>query len=114
MGWDGVSQPTSLVCGVHPKSETRIKSPRYSEWRVGKMNRRWSLEEKQRAVERMRSTRHRELAKELGIQKKQLYEWREQLRRGGKEPFAERQEQQVEGENRQLREALARKGLEGA
>jgi len=60
----------------------------------------------------MRSTRHRELAKELGIQKKQLYEWREQLRRRGKEPFAEGQEQQLEGENRQLREALARKVLE--
>ena len=76
------------------------------------MNRRWSLEEKQRAVERMRSTRHRELAKELGIQKKQLYEWREQLRRLGKEPFAEGQEQPLERENRQLREALARKVLE--
>lgn len=76
------------------------------------MNRRWSLEEKQRAVERLRSTRHRELAKELGVEKRQLYEWRKQLRRLGKEPLREGREQQLEQENRQLREALARKVLE--
>ncbi len=76
------------------------------------MNRRWSLEEKQRAVERLRTTRHRELARELGIERRQLYEWRTQLQRLGKEPLAEGREQQLERENRQLREALSRKVLE--
>ena len=76
------------------------------------MNRRWSLEEKQRAVERLRNTRHRELARELGVEKRQLYEWRKQLQRLGKEPLGEGREQQLERENRQLREALARKVLE--
>ena len=76
------------------------------------MNRRRSLQEKQQAVERMRSTRHRQLAKELGVEKRQLYAWRKQLQRLGKEPFSEGREQPLEQENRELREALARKVLE--
>ena len=76
------------------------------------MNRRWSLEEKQRAVERLGNTRHRELARELGVEKRQLYEWRKQLQRLGMEPLSQGREQQLERENRQLREALARKVLE--
>jgi transposase-like protein len=75
-------------------------------------NRKWSLEEKRRAVERLRTTRHRELAKELGVEKRQLYNWRKQLRRLGEEPLAEGREQELERENRQLREVLSRKVLE--
>lgn len=41
--------------------------------------RRWSFEEKSRAVERMKSCRHEKLAAELGITKRQLYNWRREL-----------------------------------
>jgi transposase-like protein len=75
-------------------------------------NRRWSFEEKRRAVERLPTCRHEDLAKELGVARRQLYEWRMQLRRMAAEPGGEGHEQQLERENRQLREALARKVLE--
>jgi transposase-like protein len=74
-------------------------------------NRKWTLEEKRRAVERMKSCSHRELAKGLGIHKRQLYEWRAQLRRLDGVPEAER-EQELQRENQKLREALARKVME--
>lgn len=77
-----------------------------------KKNRRWSVEEKRRAVERMKSCGHVQLAQELGIQRRQLYEWRMQLRRLDGIPPALGREQELERENRQLREALARKVLE--
>ncbi len=78
-----------------------------------KKNRRWSLEEKRRAVERMKICGHERLARELGIHRRQLYEWRMQLARldGTRLPVAGRQGQ-LERENQQLREALARKVLE--
>jgi transposase-like protein len=78
-----------------------------------KKNRHWSLEQKREAVERMKTCGHVQLAKELGIQRKQLYEWRMQLARleGAPLPIPGR-EQQLERENQQLREALAKKVLE--
>lgn len=75
-------------------------------------NRRWSFADKQRAVERMKSCHHEELAEELGIHKRQLYAWRMEVRRKlGLLPKVAG-EQKLEQENRQLREALARKVLE--
>ena len=78
-----------------------------------KKYRRWSWEQKRAAVARMKSCSHLELARELGIHKRQLYEWRVQL--AGQEvaplPVPER-EQRLERENQQLREALATKVLE--
>jgi len=77
------------------------------------MNRRWTLEQKRAAVERMRTCRHRELAQELGIDRSVLYQWRARLRRlDGISPDANSREQELERQNQQLREALARKVLE--
>src|SRR5512146_2771440 len=76
------------------------------------MNRRWTLEQKQTAVERMKVCRHRQLAQELGIDKSELYRWRAQLRRLEDIPAGSSREQDLERENRRLREALARKVLE--
>jgi len=76
----------------------------------GKRNRRWSWEDKQRALERMKTMGSQELADELGIHKRQLYEWRDQLRRHRGEPPT--REEQLKRENQQLREALGRKVLE--
>jgi transposase-like protein len=76
----------------------------------GKRYRRWSWEQKRRAVERMKSCSPQALAKELGIHKRQLYEWRDQLRRRRGEPPT--REDQLKRENQQLREALGRKVLE--
>lgn len=76
-------------------------------------NRRWSLEQKQEAVARMTSCRHEQLAKELGIQRRQLYAWRMELRgREGRQCPVPGPEQRLEHENRRLREALANKVLE--
>jgi transposase-like protein len=77
---------------------------------IGKRYRRRSWEEKQRAVERMKSCSPQELADELGIHKRQLYEWRDQLRRRRGE--APTREDQLKQENQQLRAALGRKALE--
>ena len=78
-----------------------------------KKNRRWTIEQKRAAVERMKSCGHVQLAKELGIQRKQLYEWRMQLARVEGTPLpVPGREQQLERENQQLREALARKVME--
>lgn len=76
----------------------------------GKRYRRWSWEEKRRAVERMKSCSSQQLAQELGIHKRQLYEWRDQLRRRRGEPPT--REEQLKRENQQLREALGKKVLE--
>ena len=76
----------------------------------GKKYRRWSWEQKRRAVERMKSCRAQELAKELGIHKRQLYEWRAQLRRRRGEPLT--REEQLKRENQQLRAALGKKVME--
>jgi len=76
----------------------------------GKRYRRWSWEEKRRAIERMNRCSPEQLAKELGIHKRQLYEWRDQLRRHRGEPPT--REEQLKRENQQLREALGKKVLE--
>src|SRR5262249_13228638 len=76
----------------------------------GKRYRRWSWEQKRRAVERMKSCSPQELAEELGIHKRQLYEWRDQLRRHRGEPPT--REEQLKREIQQLREALGKKVLE--
>jgi transposase-like protein len=72
--------------------------------------RRWSWEEKRRAVNRMKSCSPEQLAKELGIHKRQLYEWRDQLRRHRGEPPT--REEQLKREIEQLRAALGKKVLE--
>jgi transposase-like protein len=41
-----------------------------------RQNRRWSLEEKRRVVQRMESCRHQDLADELEVDRRQLYAWR--------------------------------------
>src|SRR5260370_14043267 len=63
----------------------------------GKRYRRWSWEDKRRAVERMKTVSSQELAEELGIHKRQLYEWRDQLRQHRGEP-ATREEQLRRGD----------------
>jgi transposase-like protein len=75
-------------------------------------NRRWSLEQKGRIVQRMESCRHQDLADELGVDRRQLYAWRLQVRREAEGPVGEGQEQQLKREVRQLREALGRKVME--
>ena len=76
----------------------------------GKRYRRWGWEDKRRAVERMKTASSQELAAELGIHKRQLYEWRDQLRQHRGEPPT--REEQLRRENQQLRAALGRKALE--
>ena len=79
--------------------------------------RRWTLEQKRQAVERMSSCRHEKLAEEIGIPKRQLYSWRKDLRRlerdleEGAEDCNSR-EKRLERENEQLKQALATKVLE--
>ena len=75
-------------------------------------NRRWSLEEKRGIVARMESCPHQDLADELGVDRRQLYAWRMQVRREAEGPVGEGREQQLEREVRQLREALGRKVME--
>ena len=76
----------------------------------GKRYRRWSWEQKRQAVDRMKSCSPQKLAKELGIYKRQLYQWRDQLRRHRGEPAT--REEQLKRENQRLREALGKKVLE--
>lgn len=76
----------------------------------GKRYRRRSWEEKQRAVDRMKSCSPQQLADELGIHKRQLYEWRDQLRQHRGEPPT--REEQLKREIQQLRAALGKKALE--
>jgi len=76
-------------------------------------NRSWTLEEKRQAVERMKICGHSKLAKEMKVDRRQLYRWRAQLKRlerglskdGGSK-------KDIEQENRRLKEALATKVLE--
>ena len=76
-------------------------------------NRRWTEAEKRSAVERMKVCGHDKLAAELGIQRRQLYAWRAQLKRlksgvvdgrGSKKDLGQ--------ENARLKQALAEKVLE--
>ncbi len=75
--------------------------------------RRWTLEEKRGAVERMKSCGHDKLAAELQIRRRQLYAWRAQLKRLDRGLSADTaSKKDVEQENRGLQEALAKKVLE--
>lgn len=75
--------------------------------------RRWTLEQKRQAVERMTTCRHEELAKEMGIPKRQLYSWRKDLQPRRKvEKGVSSREKMLEGENQRLKEALATKVVE--
>lgn len=76
-------------------------------------NRRWSLEEKRAAVERMKVCGHVRLAAELNVDRRQLYAWRKQLRaldRGESEGWSE--EQRLRAENERLKRTLAEKVME--
>ena len=75
-------------------------------------NRHWSEEEKRRIVERMKSSRHQDVADELGVDRRQLYAWRMQVRREAEGAVGQGREQQLEQEVKQLRDALARKVME--
>jgi len=75
-------------------------------------SRHWTWDEKRRAVERMREGKHAQLAKEIGIHKRQLYSWRKQLAKKSEHPAGFQAERDLERENQQLREVLARKVLE--
>lgn len=80
--------------------------------------RRWTLEQKRQAVERMSSCRHEKLAEEIGIPKRQLYSWRKELRGCVEGPLEEgaevrnSREKRLERENEQLKQALATKVVE--
>jgi len=76
----------------------------------GKRYRRWSWDDERRAVERIKTVSSQELAGELGIHKRQLYEWRDQLRQHRSEPPT--REEQLRREKQQLQAALGRKALE--
>jgi transposase-like protein len=74
--------------------------------------RRWTVEEKRQAVERMSSCRHAKLAAEIGIPQRQLYSWRKDLKKLEQGPAEVRggsREQRLERENEQLKQALAKK-----
>jgi Transposase len=77
-----------------------------------KAYRAWSLEEKRAAVFRMKDTRHGVIAAELGVEKRQLYAWREQLWREEKAQLEQSRERALERENLELKQALATKVLE--
>lgn len=77
-----------------------------------RQNRRWSWEEKRRIVSRMESERHQSLADELGMDRRQLYDWRKQVRREVEGPKGDGPVERLEQEVRQLRDSLARKVME--
>jgi transposase-like protein len=73
----------------------------------------WSLEEKRAAVDRMGACTHGSLAAELGITKRQLYSWRDALRRMEQTNRREgSRERTLERENWKLKQVLATKVLE--
>lgn len=70
---------------------------------------------RQRAVERMRCCENvKELARELGVHRSVLYQWRDQLAPQDRAEWQEREgaETALERENRQLKQVLAEKTLE--
>jgi len=78
-------------------------------------NRRWTVEQKRAAVERMASCGHDKLAAELKVGRRQLYAWRAQLKRldsGGSGRTATSKDQRLEQEKQRLQAALASKVLE--
>ena len=78
--------------------------------------RRWTMEQKRAAVERMSYCGHEQLAAELGIPKRQLYSWRKDVGRwqlGTAKPEGGlSQEQRLQRENQKLKQALAGKVVE--
>ena len=76
--------------------------------------RRWTLDEKRQAVERMSSCRHAKLAAEIGIPQRQLYSWRKDLKQlqEPEEVRGRSREKRLERENEQLKQALAKKVVE--
>ncbi len=75
--------------------------------------RRWSMEEKRLAVSRMEAETHGVLAAELGIAKRALYLWRDQLRLlDQKAKRASSRDGALERENQRLKQALGTKALE--
>ncbi|MES2391927.1 MAG: transposase [Acidobacteriota bacterium] len=75
--------------------------------------RKWSVEEKRSAVARMDTITHHVLAAELGIEKRVLYKWRDDLRLAEQKVRREQsRERALEQENRKLKQALATKVLE--
>ena len=74
--------------------------------------RRWTLEQKRQAVERMVTCRHAKLAAEIGIPQRQLYSWRKDLQPRAVPAKGSSREKMLEGENQRLKEALATKVVE--
>src|ERR1051326_3203656 len=78
--------------------------------------RRWTMEQKRAAVERMSYCGHEELAAEIGIPKRQLYSWRKDVERWrvgqGAGEGRLSLEQRLERENQRLKQALAGKVVE--
>jgi transposase-like protein len=75
--------------------------------------RRWTMEQKRQAVERMARCRHEELAAEIGIPKRQLYMWRREVwEKDHARETGSARERALERENQRLKEALATKVLE--
>lgn len=78
--------------------------------------RRWTMEQKRAAVERMSCCGHKELAAEIGIPQRQLYSWRRDVERWqlGQAGTEQRltQEQRLQRENQRLKQALAGKVVE--
>ncbi len=73
----------------------------------------WSMEEKRLAVSRMESETHGALAAELGIAKRALYLWRDQLRLLDQKAKRESsRDGALERENLRLKQALGTKALE--
>jgi transposase-like protein len=75
--------------------------------------RRWTMEQKRQAVERMAAGKHEELAREIGIPKRQLYLWRREVwEKDHPRESGSARERALERENQRLKEALATKVLE--
>jgi len=78
--------------------------------------RRWTMEQKRAAVERMSYCGDEELAAEIGIAKRQLYSWRKDVERWqlgmAKPEGGLSQEQRWQRENQGLKQALAGKVVE--
>jgi transposase-like protein len=80
---------------------------------MARMYRRWGVAEKRAAVAQMGVCGHGKLAAELGIPKRLLYTWRKQVERLDRAALAAvSQELALERENRELKQALAKKVLE--
>lgn len=78
--------------------------------------RRWTMEQKRAAVERMSDCGHKELAAEIGIPQRQLYSWRrdvEAWQAGQAKPEGGLSlEQRLQRDNQRLKQALAGKVVE--